>query len=65
MAFDPESLGFTPGTLIQTLDDGHLPIEQIRVGMLVLAQPEAGGEGLTGRCSTPWPTWTRKCMPCR
>ncbi len=52
MAHDLESLGFAPSTLIQT-PQGHLPIEQIRIGMQVLAQPEAGVSGLTGRRSTP------------
>lgn len=48
MALDLDSPGFAPSTLIQT-PYGHLPIEQIRVGMQVLAQPEVAVSGLTGR----------------
>lgn len=42
-ALEPGSPCFIAGTLVHT-DKGLVPIEQIKVGDLVLSQPEAGGE---------------------
>lgn len=46
----PEQVGgcFIAGTLVHT-DKGLVPIEQIKVGDMVLSQPEQGGRRRTGR----------------
>ncbi|MDP1609990.1 MAG: polymorphic toxin-type HINT domain-containing protein [Sulfuritalea sp.] len=64
----PETLGgcFVAGTLVHT-DQGLVPIEQLKVGDLVLSQPEQQGERAYRKITRTFvhedqPIWVVKCM---